>query len=406
MDILNLTRISVKALLRNKTRSALSMLGIVIGIAAVIAVVNLGEGLKQSTANQLSDMGTNLIMVMRANQRRGGVSMGSSNVQSLKVRDAELIAKNAKNITMVSPVVNSGGQVVNGSKNWSGTVYGGSTDYLQIRKYEIATGVNFTEEDVKKYAKVGLIGQTIVENLFGENEDPIGKTIRVGNMPFKVIGTLKEKGENAMGMDQDDIIIMPFSTVQKRMLGIDFIHQIVCSAVSEDVAESAVNEIEDILRVAHKIPTGGNNDFEVRTQQELLEMMTSMTGMITTVLIAIALISLLVGCIGIMNIMYVTVTERTKEIGLRMSIGAKNSAILLQFLTESIILSLIGGVLGLLLGVALSYVVDLIMSLPFIVNVLWMIISFVSCAILGLIAGFFPALKASRTDPINALRYE
>ncbi|MBQ6083032.1 MAG: ABC transporter permease [Bacteroidales bacterium] len=406
MDILNLIRISVKALLRNKTRSALSMLGIVIGIAAVIAVVNLGEGLKQSTANQLSDMGTNLIMVMRANQRRGGVSMGSSNVQSLKVKDCEMIAKNAKNITMVSPVVNSGGQVVNGSKNWSGTVYGGSTDYLQIRKYEIATGINFTEEDVKKYAKVGLIGQTIVENLFGENEDPIGKTIRVGKMPFKVIGTLKEKGENAMGMDQDDIIIMPFSTVQKRMLGIDFIHQIVCSAASEDVAEAAVEEIENLIRISHKIPTGGTDDFEVRTQQELLEMMTSMTGMITTVLIAIALISLLVGCIGIMNIMYVTVTERTKEIGLRMSIGAKNAAILMQFLTESIILSLIGGVLGLVLGVVLSYFVDLIMSLPFIVNVLWMIISFVSCAVLGLIAGFFPALKASRTDPINALRYE
>ena len=406
MDILNLIRISVKALLRNKTRSALSMLGIVIGIAAVIAVVNLGEGLKQSTANQLSDMGTNLIMVMRANQRRGGVSMGSSNVQSLKVRDAEIIAKNAKNITMVSPVVNSGGQVVNGSKNWSGTVYGGSTDYLQIRKYEVATGINFTEEDVKKYAKVGLIGQTIVENLFGENEDPIGKTIRVGNMPFKVIGTLKEKGENAMGMDQDDIIIMPYSTVQKRMLGVDFIHQIVCSAASEDVADAAVEEIENLLRISHKIPTGGTDDFEVRTQQELLEMMTSMTGMITTVLIAIALISLLVGCIGIMNIMYVTVTERTKEIGLRMSIGAKNAAILMQFLTESIILSLIGGVLGLVLGITLSYFVDLIMSLPFIVNVLWMIISFVSCAVLGLIAGFFPALKASRTDPINALRYE
>ena len=406
MDILNLIRISVKALLRNKTRSALSMLGIVIGIAAVIAVVNLGEGLKQSTANQLSDMGTNLIMVMRANQRRGGVSMGSSNVQSLKVRDCEMIAKNAKNITMVSPVVNSGGQVVNGSKNWSGTVYGGSTDYLQIRKYEIATGINFTEEDVKKYAKVGLIGQTIVENLFGENEDPIGKTIRVGNMPFKVIGTLKEKGENAMGMDQDDIIIMPYSTVQKRMLSVDFIHQIVCSAASEDVADAAVEEIENLLRVSHKIAEGGTDDFEVRTQQELLEMMTSMTGMITTVLIAIALISLLVGCIGIMNIMYVTVTERTKEIGLRMSIGAKNAAILMQFLTESIILSLIGGVLGLVLGIALSYFVDLIMSLPFIVNVLWMIISFVSCAVLGLIAGFFPALKASRTDPINALRYE
>ena len=406
MDILNLIRISAKALLRNKTRTALSMLGIVIGIAAVIAVVNLGEGLKESTANQLSDMGTNLIMVMRANQRRGGISMGSSNVESLTVRDCELIAENARNITMVSPVVNSGGQLVNGSKNWSGTVYGGSPEYLEIRKYEIATGVNFTDDDIKKYSKVGLIGQTIVEELFDENEDPIGKTIRVGSMPFMVIGTLKEKGENGMGMDQDDIVIMPYSTVQKRMLGVNYIQQIVCSAASEDVAEEAVEEIEEILRASHKIPIGGNDDFEVRTQQEMLEMMTSMTGMITTVLIAIALISLLVGCIGIMNIMYVTVTERTKEIGLRMSIGAKNAAILMQFLTESIILSLIGGVLGLLLGIGLSYVVTMIMSIPFVINVLWMFISFISCAILGLIAGFFPALKASRTDPINALRYE
>ena len=406
MDILNLIRISAKALLRNKTRTALSMLGIVIGIAAVIAVVNLGEGLKESTANQLSDMGTNLIMVMRANQRRGGVSMGSSNVESLTVKDCELIAENAKNITMVSPVVNSGGQLVNGSKNWSGTVYGGSPEYLEIRKYDIATGVNFTDDDVKKYAKVGLIGQTIVEELFDDGEDPIGKTIRVGGMPFMVIGTLKEKGENGMGMDQDDIVIMPYSTVQKRMLGANHIQQIVCSAASEDVAEAAVTEIEEILRASHKIPTGGNDDFEVRTQQEMLEMMTSMTGMITTVLIAIALISLLVGCIGIMNIMYVTVTERTKEIGLRMSIGAKNAVILMQFLTESIILSLIGGVLGLLLGIGLSYVVTMIMNIPFVINVLWMFIAFISCAILGLIAGFFPALKASRTDPINALRYE
>ena len=406
MDILNLIRISAKALMRNKTRTALSMLGIVIGIAAVIAVVNLGEGLKESTANQLSDMGTNLIMVMRANQRRGGISMGSSSVESLTIHDCELIAKNAKNVTMVSPVVNSGGQIVNGSKNWSGTVYGGSPEYLKIKKYDIATGVNFTDDDVKKYNKVGLIGQTIVEELFDENEDPIGKTIRVGNMPFMVIGTLKEKGENGMGMDQDDIVIMPYSTVQKRMLGINYIQQIVCSAASEDVAEAAVDEIETILRASHKIPAGGNDDFEVRTQQEMLEMMTSMTGMITTVLIAIALISLLVGCIGIMNIMYVTVTERTKEIGLRMSIGAKNAAILMQFLTESIILSLIGGVIGLLLGIGLSYVVALAMSLPFVINGVWMVISFVSCAILGLIAGFFPALKASRTDPINALRYE
>ena len=406
MDILNLLSISYKALLRNKTRSFLSMLGIVIGIAAVIAVVDLGEGLTKNTANQLSDMGTNLIMVMRANQRRGGVSMGSGNVQSLKLKDCELIAKNAKNVSKVSPLVTSGGQLVNGSKNWSGTAYGGSPDYLDIRKYEIATGVNFTDEDVKTYAKVGLIGQTIVENLFDSGEDPIGKSIRIGNMPFKVIGTLKEKGENGMGMDQDDIVIMPYSTVQKRMLGIDFIHQIMCSAKSEDVADAAVAEIEEILRESHNISPNAEDDFEVRTQQEMLEMMTSVTGTITTVLVAIALISLMVGVIGIMNIMYVTVTERTKEIGLRMSIGARNALILMQFLTESMILSVIGGIFGMLLGILLSYLAATIMSLPFVVNPLWMFISFVACAVLGLIAGFFPALKASRTDPINALRYE
>ena len=277
---------------------------------------------------------------------------------------------------------------------------------MEIKKYELATGVCFTDEDVKKYAKVGIIGQTIVEELFDEGEDPIGKNIRIGSMPIKVIGTLKEKGENGMGQDQDDIIILPYSTVQKRMLGVDYIQQIVASAASENVAEAAVAEIEQILRESHKIKPDGTDDFEVRTQQEMLEMMNSMTGTITTVLIAIALISLLVGCIGIMNIMYVTVTERTKEIGLRMSIGAKNAAILMQFLTESIILSLIGGIIGLLLGVGLSYLVSLFMSLPFVVNAVWMVISFVSCAILGLIAGFFPALKASQTDPINALRYE
>lgn len=406
MDIISLLRISYKALLRNKTRTFLSMLGIVIGIAAVIAVVDLGEGLKQSTSNQLSEMGTNLIMVMRANQRSGGVSYGATNVQTLKVKDADLIAEKAKDITMVSPVVNASGQLVNGSKNWSGSVMGGSVDYLAIKKYEIATGINFTEKDVKQYAKVGVIGQTIVENLFDADEDPVGKTIRVGTMPVKVIGTLVEKGENSMGQDQDDIVILPYSTVQKRMMGADYIQMIMASAASEDVADAAVSEIESILRASHGIKDGDDDDFEVRTQQEMLEMMTSLTGTITTVLIAIALISLLVGVIGIMNIMYVTVTERTKEIGLRMSIGAKNSVILMQFLCESIILSLIGGVLGIIFGVALSYVVSVLMSLPFVVNVLWMVLSFVVCAVLGLIAGFFPALKASRTDPINALRYE
>lgn len=406
MNILNIIRVAFKSLLRNKARAVLSMLGIVIGIAAVVAVVDLGEGLKKSTSNQLSDMGTNLIMVMRANQRRGGVSYGGSNVQSLKMKDVELIQKLADNVTEVSPVVNASGQVINGSKNWSGTTYGVTPEFLSIRKYELATGTNFTEEDIKKYAKVALIGQTIVENLFDENEDPIGKTIRIGNIPVKVIGTLKEKGENQMGQDQDDVLILPYSTVQKRMLGVDYIQQIMASAKSEDLADAAVSEIESILRSSHKIATGQEDDFEVRTQQEMLEMMTSLTGTITTVLVAIALISLIVGVIGIMNIMYVTVTERIKEIGLRMSIGAKNYVILMQFLCESIIMSLTGGLIGVLMGILASYFVSTVMSLPFVINVLWIVISFFVCAFLGLLAGFFPALKASRTDPINALRYE
>lgn len=406
MNILNLIRVAYNSLLRNKMRAVLSMLGIVMGIAAVVSVVNLGDGLKQSTSNQLSEMGTNLIMVMRSNQRRGGVSYGASNVQSLKIKDIELIRERASSVVAVSPVLNASGQVVNGSRNWLGTAYGASAEFLSIRGYQLASGTNFTDDDIKKYAKVALIGQTIVENLFAPGENPIGKTLRIANMPVCVIGTLAEKGENQMGMDQDDIIIMPYSTVQRRMLGVDFIHQIVASAASESVAHIAVSEIETILRESHKIGDGQDDDFEVRTQKEMLDMMNSLTGTITTVLVAIALISLLVGVIGIMNIMYVTVTERTKEIGLRMSIGARNTAILMQFLCESIMLSLVGGALGILVGIGATSLVTKLMSLPFVVNVLWILISFVVCAFLGLMAGFFPALKASRTDPINALRYE
>jgi putative ABC transport system permease protein len=382
------------------------MLGIIIGIGSVIAMVSLGQSSSQSINSQISSMGTNMIMVMRSFNRQGGVNTGNTNVQTLTVKDVDAIRSQAKYISAVTPVVSASGQLVNGAKNWPGSMQGGNEDLLSIRKYELASGSNFTTDDVRSSAKICIVGKTVVDNLFPNGENPIGKNIRFDKIPFRIIGILESKGQNQMGQDQDDIVIAPYTTVQKRVLAVTYIHQIMASAVSESKANAAIDEIDAILQETHKLKAGDEPDYQVRSQQEMLEMMDSVTGFLTVLLAAIASISLLVGGIGVMNIMYVTVTERIKEIGLRMAIGAKNRDILLQFLCESIILSLIGGIIGILLGLLLSYVASKSLNWPFVISAFSVVVSFLVCAATGIFFGWYPAKKAAALDPINALRYE
>jgi len=408
MKLFNLIRIALRALRRNKLRAFLTMLGIIIGVGAVIAMVAIGQGSKKSIQDQLSTMGSNMLTIRpNSNQTAGGgARIDASSVQSLTLDDVQAMQTQSQYINAVSPAVQSRGQAINAAMNWPTTIQGVSPDFLTIRNWPLKSGTSFGNEDVNGAAKVCLVGQTVVENIFDPSDDPVGKIIRFNKIPFKIIGVLSEKGENAFGQDQDDIILAPYTTVQKRILAITYIQTIYASAINEGSSAAATQELSQILRTTHKLNNNEQDDFTVRTQAELISTFSSTSQLLTVLLAAIAGISLLIGGIGIMNIMYVSVTERTKEIGLRMSIGARGIDILLQFLIEAIVISITGGIIGVLFGVISSKVITAILSWPTFVSQSSIILSFIVCAVTGIFFGYYPAQKASKLDPIEALRYE
>jgi putative ABC transport system permease protein len=406
MKLGNLFKVAMNALKRNKMRSFLTMLGIIIGVASVITMLAIGQGSKKSIEDQISSMGSNMLFVMPGTMRMGGVQQGSASSQRLTVADMNAIKTGCDAIIAVSPEVRSSGQAVYGSSNWPTTIYGGNEEYLEIRSWSIVSGRDITDSEAKGSAKVCLIGRTVADELFGEGIDPTGETVRFKNIPFKIIGVLKEKGQNSFGQDQDDVLIAPYTTVQKRILAQTHIQSIQMSARSAEESSLAQEQVTEVLRQTHKLRDNEDNDFTIRSQEELATTMTSVTDILTILLGAIAGISLLVGGIGIMNIMYVSVTERTREIGLRMSLGGRGVDILMQFLFESILLSVFGGLIGILLGLLASRIVEALTSWPITVMMSSVILSFVVCTAIGVFFGWYPARKASDLDPIEALRYE
>lgn len=412
MNYTNLLKIALRAIAANKLRAFLTALGIIIGVASVITMLAIGQGSKRSIQANIAEMGSNMIMIHPGADMRGGVRQDASAMETLKLSDYESIKEECNYIKGVSPMVSKSGQWIYGNNNTPSSIYGVNQDYLEIRQLSVSDGELFTEADIKSSAKVCILGQTIVDNLFPDGADPIGKVVRFNSIPFRVIGVLKKKGYNSMGMDQDDLALAPYTTVMKRILAQTYLGSIQCSAIMEGVTDKATAQITDILRRNHKLKDATEtteadaDDFNIRSQEELASMMNSTTDMLTILLGCVAGISLIVGGIGIMNIMYVSVTERTREIGLRMSVGARGIDILNQFLIEAVLLSVTGGLIGVLLGVGASYAVNLIAHWPIYIQLWSIVMSFAVCTFTGVFFGWYPAKKAAQLDPIEAIRYE
>ena len=402
----NLLKIALRALANNKLRAFLTMLGIIIGVASVITMLAIGQGSKKSIQTQIAEMGSNMIMIHPGAEMRGGVRQDPSAMQTLKLDDFKSLQDETNFLSAVSPNVSSSGQLINGANNYPSSVTGVSPEYLEIRQLSIENGTMFTNADIQSSAKVCVIGKTIVDNLFPDGNDPIGKVIRFNKIPFRVVGVLKSKGYNSMGMDQDDVVLAPYTTVMKRLLAVTYLQGIFASALTEDMTDNATEEITAILRKNHKLKESDDDDFTIRSQQELSTMLNTTTDLMTTLLACIAGISLVVGGIGIMNIMYVSVTERTREIGLRMSVGARGIDILSQFLIEAILISITGGIIGILIGIGASFAVKNIAHWPIYIQGWSVLLSFAVCTITGVFFGWYPAQKASNLDPIDAIRYE
>ncbi len=412
MNYQNLFKIAIRAIAANKMRSFLTALGIIIGIASVITMLAIGQGSKASIKANIAEMGSNMIMIHPGADMRGGVRQDASSMETLKQTDYQAIKDECNYISAISPTVSSNGQWINGNNNTQSSIYGVNQDYLTIRQLKIADGEMFTDTDIKAATKVCILGQTVVDYLFPDGSDPIGRVVRFNSIPFRVIGVLQKKGYNSMGMDQDDLVLAPYTTVMKRILAQTYLSEIVCSAITEEASEPAQDQISQILRRTHKLKDametteGDKDDFNIRSQEEISSMMNSTMSTITILLGSVAGISLIVGGIGIMNIMYVSVTERTREIGLRMSVGARGVDILNQFLIEAILLSVTGGIIGVILGVSISVSLQQFLHVATQIEPWSIIMSFAVCTFTGVFFGWYPAKKAARLDPIEAIRYE
>jgi putative ABC transport system permease protein len=406
VEILNIARIAFKALRRNKIRSALTALGVIIGVASVIAMIALSSGARAAIDAQIQSTGTNVVYVSAGSfARMGSVRGGIGSVQTLTLEDAQAIKEQVEAVGKLTPVVRGRAQVIAANENWATSIEGGNEDYLSVRNWPLASGENITPRDVLVAEKVCLLGDTVAQSLF-LGQDPVGQIIRIKSLPFRVVGVLTPKGQGQWGQDQDDIIVAPYTTIQKKLLGITYIHQVMVSATRPDTVEVAAREITRLLRQRHRIQNPDEDDFTVRTVEEMAQTRVQLAQTMTGLLMSVASVSLLVGGIGIMNIMLVSVTERTKEIGLRMAVGARTRDILRQFLTEAVSLSALGGIVGIVLGVGVSQGLTQVLGWPTLITSSSIAIAFAFAAAVGIFFGYYPARKAATLDPIDALRYE